>query len=245
MNKRTGKSPSTETEVPAYEQVKNFIKARIHSAVWRPGDPVPSEADLQLQFGISRMTANRALRELAQDGLVLRVKGSGTVVARLDRISSTLEFRDIRDEIRARGHVHATIVEKVESARASAELARVMELANGARVFHSVIVHCENAMPIQLEDRYVNPASAPQYLSVDFKTTTPTHYLLQHAPLTEASFAIESCLASVEEARALHIKAGDPCLVMVRRTLSGPHVASLARLIYPAERYRFHGKFQL
>lgn len=46
-----------------------------------PRDPVPSEATLMQQFGISRMTVNRALRELNQEGMVTRVQGSGTFVA--------------------------------------------------------------------------------------------------------------------------------------------------------------------
>jgi GntR family histidine utilization transcriptional repressor len=63
---------------PAYEQVKSWVRQHIASGEWKPGDPVPSEAALIEQFGVSRMTANRALRELAAEGLVTRVQGSGT-----------------------------------------------------------------------------------------------------------------------------------------------------------------------
>jgi GntR family histidine utilization transcriptional repressor len=235
----------SNTELPAYEQVKAFIKAQINLGAWRPGDAVPSEAALQQQFGISRMTVNRALRELVVEGLVTRVRGSGTVVAQLHRISSTLAIRDIHEEVLERGHVHTTKVIRLESLRADAALAQILRLRDGAKVFHSVLVHYENEVPIQLEDRHVNPASAPHYLSADFEATTPTHYLLEHAPLTEASYSIESCLPSPQEASCLGIKRGEPCLVMTRRTISGTHVASLARLVYPGLRYSFSGKFQL
>ena len=100
-------------------------------------------------------------------------------------------------------------------------------------------------MPIQYEDRHVNPAAAPDYLGVDFALTTPTRYLLEHAPLTEASYSIEASLPSAQEAVCLAIAPSVPCLVMTRRTVSGPHVASLARLVYPGLRYSFNGKFQL
>ena len=62
--------------------------------------------------------------------------------------------------------------------RAAAALAARLGLAGGATVFHTLIVHYENGVPLQCEDRYVNPACAPGYLSVDFTRTTPTHYLL-------------------------------------------------------------------
>jgi len=173
---------------PAYEQVKGWIRQHIASGAWRPGDPVPSEAALMERFAISRMTANRALRELATEGLVTRVKG--------------------------------------------------------AWVFHTVLVHLENGVPIQYEDRYVNPQAAPAYLETDFTRMSPTLHLLQHAPLTEASYTIEACLPTPEEAKALDIKSGDPCLAMMRRTVSGANVASVARQLYPGTRYSFSGQFQ-
>lgn len=230
--------------LPAYEQVKAFIKTRISAGIWKPGDPVPSEAALAAQFGISRMTVNRALRELSAEGMVTRVQGSGTRVAELHRISSRLTIRDIHEEVVERGHVHTTRVLMVEAEKASADLARTLGLRTGARVFHTMLVHLENGVPIQYEDRYVNPAAAPDFLETDFTLTTPTHHLLQHAPLTEASYSIEACLPSAQEARQLGIKRGEPCLAMMRRTVSGAHVASVARLIYPGTRYSFAGQFQ-
>jgi GntR family histidine utilization transcriptional repressor len=230
--------------VPAYEQVKAFIRGRISSGQWKPGDPVPSEAALMQQFGISRMTVNRGLRELAGEGLVTRVQGSGTRVAQLHRISSRLTIRDIHEEVAERGHVHGTRVLLVAKEKASAAMAQSLGIKTGGAVFHSLLVHLENGVAIQYEDRYVNPAAAPDYLKTDFTQVSPTLHLLQHAPLTEASYSIEACLPTAEEARQLGIKRSEPCLAMMRRTVSGGHVASVARLVYPGSRYSFAGQFQ-
>ncbi|RYX89803.1 MAG: histidine utilization repressor [Comamonadaceae bacterium] len=236
--------PVMTPAVPAYEQVKAFVRQHIASGSWRPGDPVPSEAALIQQFGVSRMTVNRALRELAAEGLVTRVQGSGTRVAQLHRISSKLTIRDIHEEVAERGHTHSTRVLKVEEVPATAAVAQSLGLKEGGKVFHTVLIHLENGVPIQYEDRYVNPAAAPAYLDTDFTQTTPTHHLLAHAPLTEASYAIEACLPTAEEARELAIKRTEPCLAMMRRTVSGANAASVARLIYPGTRYSFAGNFQ-
>ena len=233
-----------KSDLPAYEQVKAWIKQHIGSGQWKPGDGVPSEAALMQQFGISRMTVNRALRELAAEGLVTRIQGSGTRVAQLHRISSRLTIRDIREEVMERGHVHTTRVIHAEREKAGAEVAQSLGLRAGAAVFHTVLIHMENGVPIQYEDRYVNPMAAPGYLDTDFTETSPTLHLLRHAPLTEASYSIEACLPSVVEAKELAIKRTEPCLVMMRRTVSGSHVASIARLIYPGTRYSFAGQFQ-
>jgi GntR family transcriptional regulator, histidine utilization repressor len=235
----------TSAILPAYEQIKAFIKAKISAGDWRSGDAVPSESALQQQFGVSRMTINRAVRELVVEGLVLRTQGSGTVVAQLNRIVSTLAFRDIHEEIIERGHAHSARVIQIGSLKANASLAKTLKLRIGAKVFHSVLVHFEDAVPIQFEDRLVNPAAAPNYLSVDFEQITPTHYLLEHAPLTEASYSIEASLPTALEAKCLGLRPTEPCLVMTRCTVSGVHVASLARLVYPGLRYSFNGKFQL
>lgn len=231
-------------DLPAYEQVKAWIRHHIAGGDWKPGDPVPSEAALMAQFGVSRMTANRALRELAAEGLVTRVQGSGTRVAELHRISSRLAIRDIHEEVVERGHAHTARVLYAAEEKATAELAASLGLRKGAKVFHTILVHLENGVPIQYEDRYVNPAAAPDYLRTDLARTSPTLHLLQHAPLTEASYSIEACLPTLEEAKQLHIKRGDPCLVMKRRTVSGAHVASVARLVYPGARYSIAGQFQ-
>lgn len=241
MNNR----PMTPATLPAYEQVKAFVKSQITSGAWRPGDAVPSESALQQQFGVSRMTVNRAVKELAVEGLVTRVQGSGTVVAQLHRISSTLAVRDIHEEVLARGHVHSSRLVLLQRMAADAALADALGLAVGDAVFHSQLVHFENGVPIQFEDRHVNPLAAPHYLNNDFATTTPTHYLLDHAPLTEASYVIEACLPSPLESKHLSLKRGEPCLVMTRRTVSGAHVASVVRLVYPGLRYSFSGNFQL
>ena len=189
------------------------------------------------------MTANRALRELAAEGLVTRVQGSGTRVAELHRISSKLAIRDIRDEVVERGHLYTVRVLYAAQEKADPELAESFRLRKGARVFHTVLLHLENGVPILYEDRFVNPVAAPDYLRTDFTRISPTLHLLRHAPLTEASYCIGACLPAAKEARQLGIGRGDPCLSMQRRTVSGAHVASVARLLFPGSRYSIAGQF--
>ena len=230
--------------IPVYERIKNAIRTQIRKGIKRPGDLVASETELMREHGVSRMTANRAIRELAAEGLVTRVQGSGTRVAQLHRISSRLAIRDIHEEIIERGHLPASQLLFAATEKADTALAQALGLRRGAKVFHTIMIHLENGMPIQYEDRYVNPAAAPGYLLNDFVLMTPTHYLLVHAPLTDANYTIEACLPTTIEARALRIKRSEPCLRLERRTVSGRHVASVARLIYPGSRYSFDGRIQ-
>jgi len=237
---------STLNSAPAapYTRVKHFLKEGLGHGRWPPGSLMPSEADLVARFGVSRMTVTRALRELQTEGLVTRIQGVGTFAAHLSKVSSTLTIRDLHDEITERGHRHHAEVHIAREENATAELAKQLGLADGDAVFRTLIVHFENGLPLQCEDRYVNPACAPDYLSVDFTQTTPTHYLLEVAPLWEAQFSIEASRPSAQEAKLLRIARDEPCLVLVRRTVSRGVPITLARLVHPGSRYQIDGQFK-
>ena len=240
----TGIGMQRSTPQPPYARVKQYLKDALEAGRWAPGAQMPSEAELVAQFGVSRMTVHRALRELQDAGLITRLQGVGTFAAQLNRVSSTLTINDIQEEIRRRGHRHDATVHVQRAEAAPSALAARLGLAAGATVFHTLIVHHEHGVPLQCEDRYVNPACAPDYLDVDFTQMTPTHYLLDVAPLWEAHVAIESALPTAQEARLLGIARTDPCLIVVRGTVSRGVPVTLARLVHPGSRYTLESQFR-
>ena len=242
-------TPPIQSQRPAasaapYAQVKRFLKAGLASGQWAPGAQMPSESELVARFAVSRMTVGRAIRELQSEGLVTRVQGVGTFAAHLSRVSSTLTIRDLHEEIVARGHRHHAQVVLSRTEAAPLLLAQQLGLGVDAPVFHTLVVHYENSVPLQCEDRYVNPACAPDYLAQDFTQITPTQYLLGVAPLWEAQYSIEAGPPTAQEARLLGIANNDPCLVVVRRTVNRDVPITLARLVHPGARYQIHGQFK-
>lgn len=226
-----------------YAKVKQHLKGRLAAGDWAPGALMPSEAELVAQFGVSRMTVGRAIRELQAEGLVDRVQGVGTFAAALNRVSSTLTLRDLHEEIADRGHRHEARVHLQARQSATAEVAEQLGLPLGTTVFHTLIVHLENGVPLQCEDRWVNPACAPQYLAQDFSRITPTHYLFEATVLWRAQYAIEAAQPTPQEARLLGIARTDPCLVVQRRTFSREATITHARLVHPGSRYQIEGQF--
>jgi GntR family histidine utilization transcriptional repressor len=228
-----------------YATVKSALRERIARGGWKVGARLPSERELVQQFACARMTVHRALRELEEEGLIERRQGSGSYVAELHPISNILQVRDIHEEIRERGHVHTTRVCSVVHEKADACTIGAMRLTRGAMVFHVQLVHLENGVPIQLEDRHVNPALAPDLMSRDFTQVTPSFVLFEHAPLTEAEQVIEAVLATADQAQLLDVAEGSPLLMVSRRTVSQGAVASVARLYHPGARFRLIGKFSV
>lgn len=244
MNTRDYPGPSTPQAVAPYARIKQYLKDELARGRWPPGAAMPSDAELVAQFGVSRMTAARALNELRSEGLVERVQGVGTFAAHLLRVASTLRIRDLHEEISSRGHQHHAEVKLAREEKAADGMAQRLGLAVGAPVFHTLIVHFENGVPLQCEDRYVNPACAPGYLGNDFSQITPTQYLLQVAPLWEAQYSIEAALPTAQEGKLLGIRRKEPCLIVVRRTVSKGVPITLVRLVHPGTRYLLQGEFK-
>ena len=189
---------SKEQALPLYEIIKRHITEQVGEGHWQVNQRVPSENELCVQFEVSRMTARRALQELTDAGVLFRTKGLGTFVAEPKAQSSLLEIKNIADEIQARGHLYSNEVLSIGKEVAEGKIAISLGLPMGAEVMFSLMVHKENGVPIQLEQRYVNPALVPDYLQQDFTKTTPNEYLSKVAPLSEGEHVIEAILPEVE-----------------------------------------------
>ncbi|MBE9606063.1 histidine utilization repressor [Acetobacteraceae bacterium H6797] len=230
--------PALSAATPRYQQVKAFILSRVATGEFGAEDRIPSENELVKLCGVSRVTVNRALRELADAGLLKRVQGVGTFIAESKPPSALLEFRDIADEIRERGNRHEARVHLLTSIRADAELARTFGLPPGAELFRAELTHLENGVPVQHEARCVNPTVFPDFLAQDFSRTTPYRHLTSSAPLERVEHVVEAALPEAEVASRLDIAMGEPCLVVHRRTWSWGVVATRAWLSHPGSRFR-------
>ncbi len=228
---------------PLYSMIKDHILACIEDGRLAEGARAPSEAEIVERLGVSRMTANRALNELAKDGLLVRIAGSGTFVADRRARGELLALKDIAVVLAERGHAHSVDVIVHAPARASREMAELFEAKAGAKLIHAKIVHRRDGEPVLLEDRFVSAAVAPGFADVDLTRISSFDYLTRAAVLQKVEHVIRAAAATAETARLFSIKAGAPCLVLRRRTWSKDRVASVATLIYAGDRYEISGEF--
>ena len=237
-------SSLSESAGPLYGKVKEFVLANIGNGAWSRDRRLPSENELVSALGVSRMTVHRALRELTSEGHLLRIQGVGTFVAPPKPQSTLIEIVNIASEIQARGGRHRAAVILLESIRRPApELTSAFEFTTPRPVAHSIVVHLENDVPVQLEERFVNPALAPDYERQDFSAMTTYDYLQRATPLTEVEHVISAVPADGFTAGHLAIPPGDACLLLHRRTWSGAKVATVNKLTYAGSRYSLGSRY--
>ena len=228
---------------PRYQQLKDLIIKRISAGELRPSARVPSENELVEAMNVSRMTANRALRELNDEGYVERIAGRGTFVSDFRSQSHLLEVQNVADEIRDRGHTHSSVVLRQSRQHARGEVAKALHVDQGTDVFHLLLVHFENNAPIQVEDRHVLASFAPGCLEQDFAAITPSAYLTSIAPLQEAEQVVRAAMPNAAVRQHLGIAEGEPTLVVIRRTWSKGRPVTFARLHHPGSRYELTGHY--
>lgn len=231
--------------IPLYQQIKQHILIRIESGEYPLHQQIPPEQELAGQFQVSRMTAHKAIRDLVQEGYLMRRAGLGTFVTEPKAESPLADINNIADEVRLRGHEYSNSVLVLESKRANEEVSLHMGMRLNARVFHSVIIHLENKIPIQVEERFVNPALAPGYLQCDFGLQTPNAYLVEHCPLSDMEHIVEARLAPANIGDWLQLSPEAPCLLVTRRTWSLHQLVSFARLWHPGDKYKLRSTLKL
>lgn len=231
--------------MPAYEQVKRFITNHIQSGEWEAGRRVPSEVELIEQLGVSKMTVNRAMRELTAAGIIMRRQGVGSFVSKTKPQSALLEMRDIAEEIEARGSRHSADIKILETITLEKSDAEMVGMRAGLRVFHSLIVHRENGTPVQLEERWIDPAVFPNYISIDFSKVTPYRYLRRSVEATEVEHVIHAVSPGSQARELLDVPEGEPCLLLFRRTWAGDTLATSSQFLFPGSGYALGSRYRL
>lgn len=222
----------------SFRDVKTFVLNEIRQGRWRPGDLIPKEQELATRFDCARMTAHRALRELAEEGVVERRRRSGTRVALQSQRTTLIDIPRVEDDITASGAAYR--YERL-SRRVAApdQLARAqLQLDDSTQALRLECLHFANDVPFQFEERWVNLAAVPEAHEESFKDVSPNAWLLEQRPWSNVEHTISAVTASARVAQRLDLKPTDALLVLERRTWFEDDVITFARMSYPGRFYR-------
>ena len=223
---------------PLYEHVKRYVTERITTGEYGPGTRLPSESQFVEALSVSRMTVNRALRELTQEGVIVRIQGVGSFVNEPKTKASLLEVRDIHDTILERGGVHRRRLVFARREKLYGEIAELFGLENGSTVSHVVVTHLDGSTPVQLERRFVRLDFAPALLDLDFERESIFGYLQAIAPVSELEHVVEASQPDELEGEQLGLMKDRPVLRIRRRTWVGASVVTVSYFSHPSDSYR-------
>uniref|UniRef100_B0SYH6 Transcriptional regulator, GntR family n=1 Tax=Caulobacter sp. (strain K31) TaxID=366602 RepID=B0SYH6_CAUSK len=225
-------------------QIRRALAQPILTGVTKPGDRIPPELDLARHFQTSRMTVNKAVQSLVNEGLVQRRRKIGTVVTERAQERPVFEIWDTADVIARAGAVYGYRLLDCAFVHDDLEKRALLNVSRKTQLIWMRCLHLSDGRPFQLEERLVNADAAPGITCHPMDTTAPGPWLLAHVPWTEAEHTIAALEAGETEAQALEIKAGSACLVVERRTWNGDVPVTLARLWNPGARHRLVGRFE-
>ncbi|MDH0370069.1 UTRA domain-containing protein [Brucella anthropi] len=226
------------TDQHLYKKIKSEIDRRIETEEWPANFQVPSEGDLAVEFDVSQLTVRRALRELQTAGVLIRVQGRGTFVLGPRIQCAVFELPNISDEIASSGGAHTCQVLVHTTLSQDNPARNILQLSPDAVVYYSRFLHLEDGTPIQLEERYVNAAEAPEYLDQTFSARGPEAWFRRETVVTTVDNAIRAIRAEEDIRQLLQIDANQPCLLLDRSTWRDEVPVTRSRFIYPGDRYR-------
>lgn len=236
--------PELDGEGPLWLQIRRALARPILDGSWPSGSRIPAETELTGRYGASRMTVNKALHSLAQDGLVERRRKRGTLVAERAQEHPVFEIWDMAAEVRRAGAVYRFNIHERAIVGADNEHGRLPGLKEGARLLWLLVGHFSGNHPVQLEERLISLEAAPAAAYESFAATPPSEWLLRQLPWTQAEHVILAREARGRVARLLQLRPGSACLVVERHTWDGATPLTFARLWHPGEQHRLVGRFE-
>ncbi|WP_298837943.1 GntR family transcriptional regulator [uncultured Roseobacter sp.] len=219
--------------INSWQSVEQEVRRRIQTREWAPGELIPNEADLALEFGCARATVNRALRRIADSGLIDRRRKAGTRVALQPVARATLDIPVIRREIEDRGMTYSYLLLSRTEAVPPHAVSATMQLPAHDAQLHVVALHLGNETPYALEDRWISLAAVPAARQERFESVSSNEWLLANAPWSHGQITFAATQAGREDAARLACDPGQAMFVIDRLTWNNNAAITRVRLKYP------------
>lgn len=242
--------PAAQTPAfsPLYQQIKGLILQSLQAGEWKPGEAIPSEMDLAARFRVSQGTVRKAIDELAAENLVVRRQGKGTFVS--THAEQHVRYRFLKlvpdNTDRDVGPAERSVLE-CRRTRASAEVARALQLRTGDTVVQVRRVLSFGGVPTILEDIWL-PGTAFKGLTAQQMAghQGPTYALFElefGVRMVRAEEKIRAVAADAQQAGLLAIAPGAPLLSVERLSYTYNDVPmELRRGLYRTDAHHYRNE---
>jgi len=207
-----------DARLPYYEQLKQLILREIARDGLEPGHLMPSEAEMCQRYGVSRTVVRQAVGELVNEGVLQRMRGKGTFVARPKLseqfIESTVGFFE---DMTSHGHSVTSTVLSVDLIEAAGRVRELLELPLGSQCIEVVRLRAVNNEVVAFTRSYINRSDPRilEHLRETDLSTTSLYRILEETfglRIETGHRSIEAMLAHGMMAKMLEVGPGDPVL---------------------------------
>jgi len=220
-------------------QVREHVRALIADAP--PGSAAPSERELVAHFGVARMTVRQALDALVSEGLLERMPGRGTFVAR--RKPRIGVINSYSEEMRRRGFLPESLTLLARVEQAGPGVARALDISPGDPVIHWKRLRRADQQLVCIEDAFLNEVLLPGFLQSGMPTSLYEALDVRGLRPTWAEDSIAADGATAEEAELLELRPGAPVLRHSRRATAMGKLVEVSRSVYRPDRYTIYHQF--
>lgn len=213
--------------------VREYVRSLVAGNA--PGSPAPSERELVHRFGVARMTVRQALDALVAEGLLERIPGRGTFVARPRRVATRIV--GYTEEMARRGLMAESQTLLARREQAGPGVSRALNLSEGDAVIHWRRLRRGDGAAVCIEDAYLNEVLLPGFLQAGMPTSLYEALEARGLRPTWAEDSISADTASDEESGLLEIEPGAVVLRHSRRGLVGERIVEVSRSVYRADHF--------
>lgn len=208
-----------ESVIPLYHQLMERLKDSIEKGHWIPGDKIPSENQLMDRFGVSRNTAKKAIEELVQEGILYRIQGKGTFVAKPKLQQSLMGFYSFSKVLKEKGLNPKDVILKIEEVKPTAKIREALQLGEDENAIEMKRLRCANNEPYILESSFIPKNLIPNMDQLKKVGDISLYDLFAqefNIVVTRAKEAFEPVLIRSEESEYLQTEEGLPALLLER-----------------------------
>ena len=228
--------------MPAYQQLYKHIKSCIENGTYKVNEVIPSEKEMQVEFGVSSITVRRAVSDLAHDGYLKKRRGAGTVVEPLKTERDILKFNSFGGSAKVKGDNPGSIILDFDSIQSSVKIAGKLGLQPGEPVYYLKRIRLLNGRIVGLNETYINKKLNVKLSRNDFNSETSLYELLEQRGiiLGSADETMEAKMADSELRRDLFLNGEQPIVYKERITFDAKgRKVEFSENSYIAEIYKY------
>ncbi|HEV7914357.1 MAG TPA: GntR family transcriptional regulator [Albitalea sp.] len=224
-----------------HSQIREIVRRRVFDGTYAPHSQMPSEAQMMDAFQVSRITIRQALGDLQKEGLIFKVAGKGSFVAKPKAFQSLSRLQGFGEAMSPSGYETFSQVLSTRQVAATERVARRLGMATGDAVFEIQRLRYLNREPISVDVSYFPPALGERLAQEDL-ATRDIFVILENdlgQQLTHADVQIEAISADESLARQLRIAEASPLLRIERLTHAGEQPIDFEFLYYRGDAFQY------